>query len=228
MNNPYYADEHVTLYLGDCREVTDWLAAEVLVVDPPYGLGYQQGGARKNHHGIRSVTPTAVIAGDADTVVRDAVLEMWGDRPAAVFGTWKITRPPLVRNRLIWFKRNTNPGLGAGTPWAGADEEIYILGDGWTGPRHVNVYVTDEPRSGNGGQAATVGHPTPKPVGLMEQLLCHAPAGVIADPNAGGGATLLAARNLGRKAVGVEIDEAHCELIASRLTQPVLDLGEAS
>lgn len=225
---PYYADESVTLFHGDCREVTDWLGADVLVVDPPYGVGYQQGGPRSNSSGVRSVTPVATIHGDRDTEVRDAVLQMWGARPALVFGTWRIDRPVGTQQRIIWFKRNTNPGLGTGTPWSPAEEEVYVLGDGWVGPRTVNVYVTDESRASAGGLAARVGHPTPKPVGLLEQLIAHAPAGVIADPNAGGGSSLIAARNLGRSAIGVELEEAYCELIAKRLSQPALDFGEVS
>jgi len=225
---PYYSDEHVTLYHGDCREVTEWLAADVLVTDPPYGVDYKQGGPRSNAQGVRSVTPTATIHGDKDTAVRDAVLQMWGGKPALVFGSWRIARPPHTQQRLVWFKRNTNPGLGTGTPWSPAEEEIYVLGNGWVGPRVVNVYVTDESRASAGGLAAKVGHPTPKPVGLLEQLISHAPAGVIADPNAGGGSTLLAARSLGRSAIGVELEERFCELIAKRLTQDCLDFGEVS
>jgi DNA modification methylase len=225
---PYYADDAVTLYHGDCREVTEWLAADVLVTDPPYGVTYTQGGLRSNIDGVRSVTPVASIVGDHDTAVRDTALALWGDRPALVFGSWRAPRPPETRQRLLWWKRNTNPGLGTGTPWSPADEEIYVLGNGWLGPRTLNVYVTDEARASGGGLAAKVGHPTPKPVGLMEQLMRHCPAGMIADPFTGGGATLIAARNLGRRAIGTETEERYCEITAKRLAQGVLDFAEAA
>lgn len=69
------------------------------------------------------------------------------------------------------------------------------------------------------------GHPTPKPVGLMEKLIERCAPGVIADPFAGSGATLLAGRNLGRKVIAVELEEKYCEGMALRLSQQVFDFG---
>jgi site-specific DNA-methyltransferase (adenine-specific) len=222
---PYYEDGDVRLFHGDCREITAWLEADVLVTDPPYGVAYETGKQRRNGVGI--VTPAGPrqrITGDHDCAARDEVLRLWSDRPALVFGSWRKPRPANTRHRLIWHKRNTTPALGGGV-WCGADEEVYVLGDGWVGPRRTNVYVTDEARAGSGGLAAVVGHPTPKPVGLMEQLLESCPAGAVADPFAGSGSTLLAARAQGRRAIGVEIDESYCEVIARRLDQGVLFEG---
>jgi DNA modification methylase len=133
---PYYADDHVALYHGDCREVTDWLGADVLVTDPPYGLGYRQNRAHSD----------------------------------------------------------------------------------------LSLKQRREQRSGATGQVARVGHPTPKPVALMERLIAKCPPGVVADPFAGSGSALLAARANGRQAIGVEIEERYCEIAANRLCQDTLDL----
>jgi DNA modification methylase len=221
----YYSDDHVTLFLGDCREVTEWLAADVLVTDPPYGIGQGVKGPRRGGgtgYSVVTDSPRLEIDGDLDTGVRDTALEMWGaDRPALVFGSWKAPRPPGVRARLLWLKAGTIPCLG-GTPWSPADEEIYVLGYGWGTPSQLNYLVTTEARAGNGGLAAKVGHPTPKPVDLMRRLLADCPEGVVADPFAGSGSTLRAAKDLGRTAVGVESDERFCELAALSCSQEVL------
>ena len=59
----------------------------------------------------------------------------------------------------------------------------------------------------------------------LDQIIEHLPYGVVADPFAGSGSTLLAARNMGRRAIGVELEERYCEVIANRLAQGAFDFG---
>lgn len=224
MTAPYYADDNVALYHGDCRLVDEWLTGNVLVTDPPYGINQGVKGPRRDG-AKRLVTDSGrtEIEGDLDTALRDHVLSMWGPRPALVFGSWKAPRPPSTRARLLWLKGGTNPCLGY-TPWSPADEEIYVLGRGWSQPSRLNYIETTEARAGSDGLAATVGHPTPKPVALMRQLLDACPPGLIVDPFAGSGATLRAAKDLGRQAIGIELEERYCEIAARSLAQEVLAL----
>ena len=199
----YYEGDGVTLYLGDCREVRAWLDADVLVTDPPYGMGYQS-----RYSGDR-------VVGDHDTAVRDAVLALWTGKPALLFGSWRNQRPPCD-TLLVWDKGEES---SLGHPvFFSAHEEIYVIGGGWQGPRRSNVIRVNGLTRG-GGLRKTLNHPTPKPVSLMEVLLEYCPPGVIADPFAGSGSTLLAARAQGRRAIGVEVEERYCELIALRLAQ---------
>ena len=217
---PYYTDELVTLYHGDCRNVDEWLSADVLVTDPPYGISWPAGRMHSDQKIRRESQPS--IVGDHDVTVRDHVLELWADRGSAViFGTWRRPRPNGTTHRLIWHKTGRHPGVSP-APIFPNDEEIYLVGSGWQGSPMASVITTTEQRA---MQPRLIGHPTPKPIGLMEQLLEKCPAGVIADPFAGSGATLIAARNLGRRAIGVEIDESYCKIIADRLAQDVLDFG---
>lgn len=207
---PYYQDDHVTLYHGDCREILAWLAGDVLVTDPPYGMALRmnRGGRNGDLH----------VAGDEDTSARDEALDMWGKRPAVVFGRWSIERPPSTRMVLTWDK---GEAVGAGAidlPWKPVTEEIYILGSGFSGHRGSCVLRYQPPLDNRV-------HPTQKPVELMRNLIGKCPDGIIADPFAGSGSTLRAAKDLGRKAIGVELDERHCEQAANRLGQEVLDFG---
>jgi DNA modification methylase len=209
---PYYADESVTLWHGDCREVTAWLEADVLLTDPPYGIDYRSNSRR--------VALPRSIAGDADTQARDEALGMWGDRPALVFGTWRRPRPDGTHTRLIW---DTGGALGMGdlsVPWKPSDQEVYVIGRGFTGRRSSNVLAYPPVHStASTGRINSRLHPHEKPVALLRDLVGKCPPGVIADPFAGSGATLVAARLEGRRAVGVEVDEAYCELVADRLSR---------
>ena len=212
MMTPYYSDDHVTLYHGDCREITEWLTGDVMVTDPPYGIGYRSG---KKGALARS------ILNDDGTGVRDAAVEMWHDRPALVFGTWRRTRPAGTHTLLVW---DTRGALGMGdlsVPWKPAHQEIYVLGGGFSGPRTSDVlsYAPVQSMAANGRI-----HPHEKPVVLLRDLIAKCPPGVVVDPFAGSGTTLRAAKDLGRRAIGVELEERYCEIAASRLGQEVLDL----
>lgn len=210
MTAPYYQDDLVTLYHGDCLSVTEWLAADVLVTDPPYGMAYRSGWVKDDRD----------IAGDEGTTARDTALELWGPRPAIVFGTWRVAKPEGVRQTGIWDKGD-DPGMGdLSMPWGSSFEEFYVMGSGFVGKRGGAVIRAKKPPVNNRPD-----HPTPKPVGLMESLIEKCPPGVVADPFAGSGATLIAARNLGRRVIGVELEKKYCELIAKRLSQQAFDFG---
>src|SRR5690625_1881576 len=225
MATPYYQDDRVTLYHGDCLEITDWLEADVLVTDPPYGMNHEIRGSYDASTGTWS-SRGGRVSGDKTTATRDEALDLWGDKPAMVFGTWRQPRPAETRHRLIWWKQGQPPGP-AKTAFMLQDEEIYVLGKGWieTSPPMRTVIPTTEHRS---TEVTKIGHPTPKPVGLMEKLIERAPDGVIADPFAGSGSTLIAARNLGRRAIGVELEEKYAEIIAQRLSQGAFDFEVTS
>lgn len=206
---PYFDDGKIQLFHGDCREAAEWLSADVLVTDPPFGMKYSSGWQARP------------IAGDDDTAARDEALRLWGDKPALVFGRWDCPRPARAKLLLTWDKGDW-PGMGdLALPWGPSTEEIYVLGGGFIGARGGSVVRCDRLT----GQTL---HPNEKPVKLLQRLLgwCE-PAAVVADPFSGSGATLVAAKNLGRRAIGVELEERYCEIAAKRLSQGVL-FSEAS
>ena len=213
---PYYEADGITLYHGDCLEVEEWLTGDVLVTDPPYGVAWAAGSLHDSKT-IRAAA-TQSIKNDEDTTVRDTAIQKWGLRPAVVFGSWRRPLLQSPQHRLIWHKAGRQPGA-TGLPWFSNDEEIWLIGGGWQGRPHPTVITTTEQR---GKEPQRIGHPTPKPLPLMETLIEKSPPGTVVDPFAGSGSTLLAARNQGRTAIGVEIEEAYCELIAGRLAQGVL------
>lgn len=216
VSEPYYADDRVTLYLGDCREVTEWLAADVLVTDPPYGISWSvpaYNGGREH----------AGIANDSDLAARDYVLDAWGhERPAVVFGSPIAELPHGVKQTLVWQKPPDSGIFGAVGGWRRDWEAIYLLGAWSRIPARRSGVIRS---TGSLTAHANGVHPHAKPPALIETLIEPCPPGVIADPFAGSGSTLIAARNLGRYAIGVEIEERYAEIIALRLAQDCLPLG---
>lgn len=219
MPKPYFQNDLVTLYHGDCLEITVWLEADVLVTDPPYGVAYKS----NMNKGRNRTKWHDVIANDQNAENRDSALDIWGDQKAAlVFGTWKVNKPIGTKQTVVWDKSPCGFMGDTAIPFGPTHEEIYCMGkSGWTGIREPSVIKAQMLMSSSSERPD---HPTPKPIGLMEKLVSKT-IGVIADPFAGSGATLIAARNLGRKSIGVELEEKYCELIANRLSQEAFDFG---
>jgi site-specific DNA-methyltransferase (adenine-specific) len=235
VTTPHYQDDKVTLYHGDCRAIREWLSADVLVTDPPYGVGYSALGIGHGRVGVsRQHRP---IANDHDFTTAAAAIESWGAKSMAVFAshaslpeTLAAVRSLLARVRIATWHKVNMVGSAPGNPWL-SDVEFVVMG--------VDAYPKD-PTSGVISTRANVGnpdwstrtdaylHPTQKATSGMEAVVRAMPAGTIADPFAGSGSTLVAARNLGRHAIGVELVEKYCEVAARRLAQDCLTLGDAS
>lgn len=215
-----FQDDLTTIIHGRWQDHTEALdAADALVTDPPYGMGYVSNRSK--------LGPTPPIRGDSSTQERDELLDAWfggpvPDRPALVFGTWRCPRPTfMVRELIIWHKRGGWIG-DVTLPWGPAHEEIYVMGGrregSWTGKREANVITTGR-RAGSARNAhVAYGHPTPKSVALMQELIKHIPEDfTVIDPFAGAGATGVAARLLGRRCVLIEVEKNYARACVERV-----------
>lgn len=248
MAEPYFEDDHVRLFLGDCREVVPALGvtADCVVADPPYGetsLAWD-----KWPHGwleaAAAVTRSMWCFGSLRMF-----LEHHGEFEGA---GWRLSQD------VIWEKHNGS-GFAADRFRRVHESVTHWYRDDWGGIHHDvprgPAEFDGKDRSVSGGQSQTphtgkIGphryeddglrlarsvqripsvrgglHPTEKPVPLLRLLIAYAcpPGGLVIDPFAGSGSTLEAARQTGRHAIGIEADERYCETIARRLAQGILE-----
>lgn len=233
MTTPYYQDDAVTLYHGDSLTIPDWLEADVLVTDPPYGRNWRQSRLKKRGGGYKSESAVGAtgIASDCDTAARDAVLTKWGcARPIIAFGDLMLA-PPAGTKLVGVYAKPPDAGMRGAIGGVRRDAEaIYFGGEFQSGlAGRSSIFRSRRQIVGcaSGIVAASGGHPHAKPTDVLEELIALT-SGTVADPFAGSGSTLVAAKTLGRRAVGVEVEERYCELAARRLAQGVLDFGDAS
>jgi DNA methylase len=213
----YYEADGIQLWHGDCRDHTDWLTADVLVTDPPYGVAYVDRTGQ-------------TVRNDEDFTVAADIIRLAQQQPMAIFAnhaslgrTHQAVLAQHERVRVMtWHKTNVNGATGMGNPWL-ADVEFIVCGVPAWPKRAVSGVVSSRRHTGNPAwqrsNAEAFLHPTQKPVRAMAAVLDALGPGSVADPCAGSGSTLLAARAQGRRAVGVEIEERYCEVIARRLAQ---------
>ena len=201
---PYYAEPGIVIYNGDCRDILPHLEpVDLVLTDPPYGL------KEKIHDGGGwSTNPIydAVLKWDIKIKDSDIAVVLSKGKNSVIWGGNYYCLPPS-RCWLIWSKINSVPTM--------ADAEL-----AWTS-WDKNTRVFREIINADGNRE----HPTQKPISLMRWCIKQDVSQTILDPFMGSGTTLRAAKDLGRKAIGIELEEKYCEIAAKRMSQEVLDLG---
>ncbi len=230
---PYYEDDFVTLYHGDAREVMANMADQsvaAVITDPPYTERTHKKARTPDHAGVTTFAH-----------ITDADLKLLMSSMGRVSSGWVVSTldyrhavafdndPPhgLKVQRLgVWVKTNPTPQLSGDRPAQGWESIAYMHRDDrrskWNGGGSHGNYVGPIP--------PPEGHPTAKPLPLVSKWVrwFTNPGDLVLDPFAGSGTTLRAAKDEGRKAIGVELEERYCEIAAKRLSQGVLDFGSAS
>jgi site-specific DNA-methyltransferase (adenine-specific) len=248
---PYYSDDLVTLYHGDCREFGEWTDVDAVIADPPYGqtsLPWDQ-------------WPMGWPGALAAAVLSTAPLWCFGSLRmfldhARQFDLWKLAQD------IVWEKHNGSSFHAdrfrrvheQAAQWYRGDWDDVYREPQYTNdatartvrrkerPAHMGEIADSTYTSHDGGprlqrsvlyvrsEHGRATHPTQKPLGILEPLIRYScpPGGLVLDPFSGSGSTLLAAKHCGRRAVGIEIDEQYCEGAAERLAQGVLTFGGAA
>lgn len=214
---PYYRDELVTIYHGDCAVIAPQLGTfDLLCTDPPYGIGE----ARNRRGGKR--------AGRAVLASRDYGAAEWDDDPPdswllammrartkmqIIFGGNYFALPPSPC-WLVWDKMNgENTYADCELAWTNFQSAVRRKRHMW----HGMLRKDNEERY----------HPTQKPLAVMSWAigLCPEKPTTVIDPFMGSGTTLRACKDLGIKCVGIEADEKYCEIAVRRMAQTTLFAG---
>jgi DNA modification methylase len=205
---PYYDEDGITIYHGDCREILPQLPkVDLVLTDPPYGIN----AARNRNSQKWGWTDFEITGWDIERPPSDLILQaVLAGKKAIVWGGNYFTDCLTPTDKwLIWDKGQSEFSLAdvemAWCSWRGAARRITLA-------RAIALR--------DGKQ-----HPTQKPIAVMKWAIQQA-ADVksIIDPFVGSGTTLRAAKDLGRQAIGIEIEERYCEIAAKRLSQGVLEL----
>jgi site-specific DNA-methyltransferase (adenine-specific) len=208
---PYYEHSGITIYHGDCLE---WMpAADAVVTDPPYGIAYRGGGGGNLIHSKRHRKQESVRGDDAPF---DPAPLMTFDGVALFGAQHYYSCLPAGGTLHVWDKR------GDYNPIHTADIDMVWINRKEVGRKFRLVW---RGLCREAEQNKRIVHPTQKPIRLMGWVIGLFPnANTILDPYAGSGSTLIAAKMLGRCAIGIEIEERYCEIAAKRLQQEVLPL----
>jgi site-specific DNA-methyltransferase (adenine-specific) len=210
---PYYEHAGITIYHGDCREILPTLPkVDLVLTDPPYGISYLHSPGGKGKHHRRNLVP---IVGDCNPFDPKPFIDyenviLWGaDHYASSLpaGRW-----------LVWDKLD-------GIEQFDSFSDVEFAWHNHPGASRIFRYLWKGICQA-GDKAGGRKHPSQKPTPLMAWCIKQSKttSGTILDPFMGIGTTLRAAKDLGRKAIGIEIEEKYCEEAARRMGQEVLAL----
>ena len=226
---PYFTDSTGTIqiFLGDCREILPSLKADVVVTDPPFGIADApiptQDRTGKRSGCVNNWHPSSEWDRELDPSWLPVALTI---APVALFGHWRkrtafeAAAGLEPRCEIVWAK---DTHVGPQNLVAMRDERIWIFAREAIKPTRFETSVWDEPIIPTWAHRH---HKNEKPIALLKRLISFLPGESVLDPFMGSGTTLRAAKDLGRRAIGIEIEERYAEIAAKRLAQEVLPFGE--
>ncbi len=250
---PYYEQDGVTIYNGDCLDVLPTLPPVAHVIcDPPYEADAHSKGRRVKREGMMPLDKWAYIDKRGTPMYEHLPFPpiTEDERAAASFEFGRVAQRwvlvfcqaesahlwesalvagGLCRRRwCVWVKPDGQPQFSGDRPGMGYETIVACHAAGksrWNGGGTLGVFSYAK-ADGN----HQTGHPTTKPERLMCELVSKFtdPGETILDPFMGSGTTLVAAKRLGRKAIGIEINEKYCAIAAKRLEQSALDFTSNS
>ena len=213
---PYYDHDGITIYHGDCREILPLLPkVDLVLTDPPYGINHPTDYKSRGRGGIAACRDYPRVFEDD----RPFDPSPWLDWPCLLFGAnYFADMLPCSSGWVVWDKMRPDDldQSTAELAWSNFIKGVRVFRHLWNGCMRAS--------------REDLQHPTQKPVALMSWVLGlrWTPDGTILDPYMGSGSTLVAAKRLGRKAIGIEIEERYCEIAARRVEAERLTLFEQS
>jgi site-specific DNA-methyltransferase (adenine-specific) len=237
---PYYSEAGITIYHGSCEDVfPELLDVDVMITDPPYsehthkkqwiGSALTKGKARNGTKfkglGFDPITPELMhlTVLNAKAIVRRWSMFFTDLEGIALWREIVLDLELEYVRTMIWDKVDSAPQFTGDRPAAGAEAIVLAHKAGkkrWNGGGRRNVFTYPV----NGCNQGSKPHPSTKPEALMRELvaLFTDEGETILDPFMGSGSTLVAAKRLCRKAIGVEIDKSYCDVAIERLRQGAL------
>jgi hypothetical protein len=207
---PYYSHAGITIYHGDCRSIVPNLYdPRAFVADPPYGVGVV--GRRGGLNSRRWENEYRPIEGDGDNGLAlecsALFLSKFHDAKHVWFGANHYASGlPDSRGWIFWDKNTSGDFADGELVWTNQDRPVRSFRHTWNG--FARDSEVGEKRQ----------HPSQKPVALYSWLIASLGLeGLIVDPFLGSGSSLVAASLAGLEAIGIETDEAYCEIAAKRL-----------
>jgi DNA modification methylase len=212
---PYYEEPGITIYHGDCRDILPSLPkVDLVLTDPPYGI-------------FKNSDSDGMMFGKPTIYSVDKTTTEWDKKPSKELlilvkdfakyhciwgGNYFADELGSSKGCLVWDKMTGDNTYADGElAWTNLSGTMRIFHHQWCG-----AFKDSERRM-------RAMHPTQKPVQLMQWcILLVDDIQTILDPFMGSGTTLRAAKDLGRKAIGIEIEEKYCEIAVKRLAQEVL------
>ena len=245
--DPYYTDDLVTLYHGDCLEVMRSLpdeSVDMVVTSPPYNMGLVPGGNGRGMYRPGASNKAgrfregygahndAMDQSEYDNWQREVLAECWRLSRLAVFYNHRprvehgVLRDPLgnnfgipLRQRIVW---NRGTGIDVNLrAFCTRGEYVYLFAK-------PDFKLSSHSASGMGDvwnlgiETGVPDHPAPFPVSLPARCIEATGARSVMDPFSGSGSTLLAAVNARISAVGIELESKHCDLSIRRLSNQTM------